>query len=241
MTTVAITGNTFPVKEALKALGGRWDPGTKAWMVPAARAKEAWALVPPAASKPKPAATNVGDFAGVLALFERARTGSGKGRGLKKPAILLGWEKYPGAKDKLGDAGVTTVKLKLLTEKSSTPGWVTVEATKDNGFFTAAGWPDRDWYGRISPEGVFTPGAKAAKMEPKLSETLRALAEKPAETATEIGRLTGRCAFCNLPLTAEESTGAGYGRTCAKRYGLTWGAATRHNVFTAEAASGAEW
>ncbi len=31
---VAITGNTFPVKDKLKELGGRWDPKFKVWMVP---------------------------------------------------------------------------------------------------------------------------------------------------------------------------------------------------------------
>lgn len=49
MTTV-ITGNTYPVREGLRALGGRWDPDRKAWIVPAARAEEARALV---AGKPE--------------------------------------------------------------------------------------------------------------------------------------------------------------------------------------------
>jgi len=36
MTTslVAVTGNTYPVKDQLKALGARWNPDAKAWMVP---------------------------------------------------------------------------------------------------------------------------------------------------------------------------------------------------------------
>ena len=42
---IAITGNTYPVKEQLKALGGRWDAARKAWMVPATRADQARALV----------------------------------------------------------------------------------------------------------------------------------------------------------------------------------------------------
>ena len=29
----AITGNTYPVKDQLKALGARWNPDQKAWMV----------------------------------------------------------------------------------------------------------------------------------------------------------------------------------------------------------------
>lgn len=45
MSTVLITGNTFPVKEEIKALGGRWDPAAKGWRVPADKAAEAQALV----------------------------------------------------------------------------------------------------------------------------------------------------------------------------------------------------
>jgi len=40
-----ITGNTYPVKERLRALGGKWDSTTKAWVVPDERAEEARALV----------------------------------------------------------------------------------------------------------------------------------------------------------------------------------------------------
>ena len=42
---VLITGNTYPVKDALKALGGRWDAAEKGWRVPAANAGEARRLV----------------------------------------------------------------------------------------------------------------------------------------------------------------------------------------------------
>ena len=42
---VAITGNTYPVKEQLKALGARWNPDLKAWMVTADKAEQAKALV----------------------------------------------------------------------------------------------------------------------------------------------------------------------------------------------------
>ncbi len=41
----AITGNTYPVKDQLKALGGRWNPDQNAWMVPADKADQAKALV----------------------------------------------------------------------------------------------------------------------------------------------------------------------------------------------------
>ena len=45
MAYLTITGNTFPVKDAIKALGGRWNPTAKGWDVPFANAKAAQALV----------------------------------------------------------------------------------------------------------------------------------------------------------------------------------------------------
>jgi hypothetical protein len=40
-----ITGNTWPVRTALKALGGTWDPDDHGWYVPDARAEEARGIV----------------------------------------------------------------------------------------------------------------------------------------------------------------------------------------------------
>lgn len=40
-----ITGNTYPVKDQLRALGGKWKPAEKAWDVPTDKAAEAQALV----------------------------------------------------------------------------------------------------------------------------------------------------------------------------------------------------
>ena len=45
MSRVSITGNTFPVKDQIKALGGKWDGDNKCWTVPAAKADEARKLV----------------------------------------------------------------------------------------------------------------------------------------------------------------------------------------------------
>lgn len=50
---VLITGNTFPVKEQLKALGGKWNSEQKGWEVPDDRAEEAKALVASAPAQPK--------------------------------------------------------------------------------------------------------------------------------------------------------------------------------------------
>ncbi len=40
-----ITGNTYPIKQQLKALGGRWNAAAKGWNVPDAVADQARALV----------------------------------------------------------------------------------------------------------------------------------------------------------------------------------------------------
>jgi hypothetical protein len=55
--TVLVTGNTYPVKDSIKALGGRWDATAKGWRVPADKASEAQALVA-AAPKSSPRASS---------------------------------------------------------------------------------------------------------------------------------------------------------------------------------------
>lgn len=40
-----IVGNTFPVKDEIKAMGGKWDNEARGWRVPNAVAEEAKALV----------------------------------------------------------------------------------------------------------------------------------------------------------------------------------------------------
>jgi hypothetical protein len=48
---VAITGNTYPVKEQLKALGARWNGDRKAWMVTPDKVEAAKAIVAGAGAK----------------------------------------------------------------------------------------------------------------------------------------------------------------------------------------------
>jgi hypothetical protein len=48
--TVVITGQTYPVRAELRALGGRWVAEAKGWEIPAEREAEARALVAGAAS-----------------------------------------------------------------------------------------------------------------------------------------------------------------------------------------------
>lgn len=45
MNTVLITGNTYPVREEIKAMGGKWDSLNQGWQVPASKAVAARKLV----------------------------------------------------------------------------------------------------------------------------------------------------------------------------------------------------
>ena len=51
----AITGNTYPVKDAIKAMGGRWNADQKSWMVPDEKADDARKLVSGAPIQPREA------------------------------------------------------------------------------------------------------------------------------------------------------------------------------------------
>jgi hypothetical protein len=42
---VRVTGNTYPVRDQLRAIGGRWNKAARAWEVPADRADEAARIV----------------------------------------------------------------------------------------------------------------------------------------------------------------------------------------------------
>lgn len=49
----AITGNTYPVKDQLKALGAKWDAEKKCWMITADKAAQAQQIVTGAKSSPR--------------------------------------------------------------------------------------------------------------------------------------------------------------------------------------------
>jgi hypothetical protein len=69
----AITGNTYPVRQELKALGGTWDAARKAWMVPDDKAAYARTLVNSPAARPK----RSGSYRGGHTLSKQG--GSGRG------------------------------------------------------------------------------------------------------------------------------------------------------------------
>jgi hypothetical protein len=141
-----------------------------------------------------PAAVEVGSFEGVIALFAKAKAH------LKFPKITLLCLGKP-------------VTLAVAGAASKAAGSINVMGEGQ--------YPNRAFYGRVSPEGVWTPSFKTS---PEMLEALTVLLTKfsaqPARVAKEHGKLTGHCCFCNKGLTDEKSLAAGFGPVCADHYGL---------------------
>jgi hypothetical protein len=165
-----------------------------------AKATPAVAPVAPAflvvASSPAPVEpVAVGNFADVIALFDKAKAH------LKFPKITLLCDGKP-------------VKLSVLGVKSKFAGSVTIT---DGGKY-----PYATWYGRVSPDGTFVPSLKTApEFVTALTDLLVKFGKAPARIAKAHGKLTGNCCFCNKGLSDPNSTAAGFGPVCAKHYGLT--------------------
>lgn len=144
--------------------------------------------------KPEPVVVSVGSFKRVMDLFARAR------EHLKWPKINLQVNDQP-------------IMLSVAGPAAKKPGTVNVT---DGGPYG-----QNKWFGRVTPEGEWEVNMRAPQESlAEVEGLLLKLARKPAETAKEYGRLTGRCCFCNKKLTDERSTAAGFGETCAQHYGL---------------------
>jgi len=132
-------------------------------------------------------------------LFDRAA------EHLRNPAVVLG---VPGMES-------TTLRITRAGQSAAQPGTLNV---LDNVRIGRNG--RRRWYGRVTRAGVFEMSPGAA---PAMTERLQDLARDPVRVASEHGRLTGNCCFCNRSLEDERSTSVGYGPICAGHYGLPWG------------------
>jgi hypothetical protein len=96
--------------------------------------------------------------------------------------------------------GSSELLLYLSGARSRVPGSVVV---KRNG----------NYLGVVRPTGeVFSSQVPV--------DRLAAVAENPAEAARSFAALSGRCSFCNLPLTDAGSVEVGYGPVCARHWGL---------------------
>lgn len=88
---------------------------------------------------------------------------------------------------------------------------------------TEGSFENRQWLGRIDHDGRFIRADIFTPVRDGLIDALKALAENPEAVAQAYGRKYGVCCFCSRKLTDERSVTAGYGPTCADRYGLDWG------------------
>jgi uncharacterized protein DUF6011 len=157
--------------------------------------QEPWVVKLIDKATPRPTAgVSVGEFAGVIELF---KTGNAK---LKFPKIRLLCLDRP-------------VILSLAGAQSKTPGYVNIAGEGQ--------YPNREWFGRVSPDGVWEPSRTTSQeMREALVVLLQTLAADPAGVARQYGKLTGHCCFCGLELTDPRSTHAGFGEICSKHYGL---------------------
>lgn len=148
-----------------------------------------------AEKKPEKATISLGDFAGVIKLFKTAQ------QHLTFPKIVL-------------ECAGKKVILSVAGAKSQNPGTV--------GISGEGQYPNREWFGRVTAEGVWEPSYKTdPTMQEALKTLLVELAKNPAGVAKLHGQLTGRCCFCNAKLTDKRSVTAGFGPICAEHYGLT--------------------
>lgn len=133
----------------------------------------------------------IGDFSGVIALFHRAH------QHLKYPKICL-------------MVGNDPVILSMAGAASKAPGTINVMGEGQ--------YPNRAWYGRVTPTGEWQPSQRANV--DTIAPVLAQLASDPHGTAAAYGKLTGNCCFCQRELSDARSVTAGYGPVCADHYGL---------------------
>lgn len=137
---VAISGQTYEVREKLKRLGGKWDADRKAWMVPEDKADEARRLVSGAAKSMQTAA-DVAQSAKTPSAPAPAKTG---GYVRDPPAgtkFTLTYESYKGEPPrKIGEVirskshGIVTVIGSLR------PWYLSEEDAEDFGNYGQYGW-----------------------------------------------------------------------------------------------------
>ena len=151
-------------------------------------------------------------FTKVMELFARARAA-----GLSWPKIRL-----------VTPNGSKVVLSQYGPQHCSFPGHLAVT----NG--AAFGSTGRRFFGRISPEGEFSPGKNDPRddIAENVAALLLQLGENPAGLAKLQGRLTDSCMFCGRGLLTKESVAVGYGPICADKFGLPWGEKTVETVVT---------
>lgn len=98
MAQVAITGNTYPVKDALKALGAKWDSGRKCWTISDKKLAEAQKIVANAPAQVATPGKCTSCKGNVKPPYTICFACKNKGKCLNCGAELDRWEKQHGVK-----------------------------------------------------------------------------------------------------------------------------------------------
>ena len=146
-------------------------------------------------------------MANLIAIFELFNTAITSK--LQYPKIRLQYEGMNGR--------VFPVVIKRNGAKSKTPGDL---AVSNGAEFNSQ---DNIYYGRISQDGKWFANSRCQGNVFAVQGLLERLANDPVGVATEYGKLTGNCCFCDKKLTDPQSTAVGYGPICADNWGLPWG------------------
>lgn len=199
-----IAAGNFPgtasSREFAACMANSWRKrGLSVLQLPYAHKLATEALAAKAAENPTPRREQIeiGSFAPIAALF-------------KKAAEKI---QYPKIRLQLPDE--EEILLYPAGSRAKVPGSITVVSVsrrRDDG--------ERVWYGRILPDtGAYEVGAKSDAV----IKLLKSFAANPAKVASDYGRMSGSCCFCQREITTDESLAVGYGPICAERYGLPWG------------------
>lgn len=146
----------------------------------------------------------LGDMLALIGMFTAAA-----GSKLKHPALMLEHAEAD-----------PEVKFTIGPVSSKYPGSIHVHT--NHSFHHQ----DRRYYGRIAPNGVFHPHQRTPT-PPTLLMMLHQLVIDPVKTVAEYGKKTGRCAFCYRNLSDPTSVLVGYGKHCAKKWGMPYGEAPK--------------
>jgi hypothetical protein len=119
--------------------------------------------------------------------------------------------KYPRVRLLAEDGQV--VILRLAGSKSRYSGQILIV---DDGRY-----PHNLYFGRIDLDGVFYESRTGTST---VKELIERFASNPREVAFTYGQLSGHCCFCDALLSDARSLAHGYGRDCARNWGLPWDA-----------------
>ena len=179
-----------------------------------------------------PSDTTFSDYDAVVELV--ARAGDTGTKALKEPRITL-WATAPDGHTR--EVWVRTPGTKRKSDRDIPSDLLVVEiihraqkhaSVNHKGHETTRGNPaEKEVAGYISVvTNEFTPSNRTVMDQHWVVDMLEDFKTDPIEKMAEMGRLAGRCCFCNKQLEDERSTAHGYGPVCAKNYRLPWSKGT---------------